>query len=276
MIKVWNFAGQSKQESDYLKINAYGVQELTSCFIDRPEGLGDWLIMFFYNPMEVEVAKKKKTVAGPFAIIWPPGGHQYYRSATSPYLHSWIHCEGPLMTTMAQQLGLPMFSPIHGITAEQFERHLVSIHFENLHFTVPEPRIIENYVRNLLFDLHRCAQNLSKNRAIAPSIREARQYIESNYAQPVTLAQLARRANFSASYFVTQFKQAYGASPIDFLIKCRLSEAVYQLRNSNARVKQAAASVGINDTYYFSKLIKKHYGVSPKKLRLLRGRTETP
>jgi iron complex transport system substrate-binding protein len=74
------------------------------------------------------------------------------------------------------------------------------------------------------------------------------------------------------SHFSALFKAHFGTSPIDYLVRLRLRAAAYLLRDVNVSVSSAAASVGYDDLYYFSKLFKKKLGVSPRAYRKkLRG-----
>ena len=58
-----------------------------------------------------------------------------------------------------------------------------------------------------------------------------------------------------------------GDSPINYLIRIRLSKAKELLESSKLSVKEISEAVGYKDPYYFSKLYKKYYGKSPSKTR---------
>ena len=60
------------------------------------------------------------------------------------------------------------------------------------------------------------------------------------------------------------FKEETGEAPINYLIKMRLERARIQLESDNGQsIKAISNSVGYDDVYYFSKLFKKYYGMSP-------------
>ena len=71
----------------------------------------------------------------------------------------------------------------------------------------------------------------------------------------------------SPVYISKIFKEIMGDSPINYLIKIRLSKAKELLNNSNTPIKTIAKMIGYNDPYYFSKLFKKYYGISPNKFK---------
>lgn len=90
-------------------------------------------------------------------------------------------------------------------------------------------------------------------------------YLNENYMNNVSLNELAKNMYLSPVYISKIFKEETGDSPINFLIKLRLSKA-HELLKENFPINTVAKSVGYKDSYYFSKLFKKYYGVPPSKI----------
>ncbi len=67
----------------------------------------------------------------------------------------------------------------------------------------------------------------------------------------------------SPVYISKIFKEKTGDSPINYLIRVRLSKAREMLTEGRGSIRSISAMVGYDDVYHFSKLFKKHYGVSP-------------
>jgi iron complex transport system substrate-binding protein len=101
--------------------------------------------------------------------------------------------------------------------------------------------------------------------------RDLRHFVESEFAQPMTLAMLARKVNLSVPHFCSEFHRYFGTSPIDYLIRHRMHQAAYLLKDRNLRVSDVAPLVGYDDVFHFSKLFKKHFGVSPRATRSVPG-----
>lgn len=95
------------------------------------------------------------------------------------------------------------------------------------------------------------------------------QYFEENYMNDISLDTLSKNMYLSPVYISKIFKELLGDSPINYLIRIRLSKAKELLETSDHQVKVIAQLVGYNDPYYFSKLFKKYYGISPSKVRRL-------
>jgi len=92
-------------------------------------------------------------------------------------------------------------------------------------------------------------------------------YINENYMQDVSLDKISKSMYLSPVYISKIFKEEIGESPINYLIKVRLSKAVELMKDSNKPIKEVAKSIGYDDAYYFSKLFKKYYGFSPLKYK---------
>ena len=94
-----------------------------------------------------------------------------------------------------------------------------------------------------------------------------RAFITENYMKPLSLAQISANTYLNPIYVSKVFKEITGEPPINYLIRVRLSRACELLKNTEAPIKEIAAQVGYKDVYYFSKLFKKYYGISPMHYR---------
>ncbi|QKS46339.1 helix-turn-helix transcriptional regulator [Paenibacillus cellulosilyticus] len=103
-------------------------------------------------------------------------------------------------------------------------------------------------------------------------IDQAIQYIQSHYAEPLTLDQLAGSFGLKPKYFSSLFHRYVGLGPIDYLIQFRINRAHELLMTGQFTVAAVARSVGYADAYYFSRLFKKHKGLPPGQVGLHRKR----
>lgn len=99
-------------------------------------------------------------------------------------------------------------------------------------------------------------------------IQSAITYISTHYKEEITVRRLSEISSMSEPGFYAAFKKRVGSSPLAYLNSYRLSLAADKLTESDDTLSEIGYSVGINDPFYFSKLFKKTYGVSPKEYRL--------
>ncbi|PQP83032.1 AraC family transcriptional regulator [Paenibacillus sp. PCH8] len=96
--------------------------------------------------------------------------------------------------------------------------------------------------------------------------------IQTRYADVITLESLSESLNYSVAHLSSYFKSRTGLSPIDYLIKVRIDKAAAMLLETDATLKEIAASVGYQDPYYLGRLFKKYKGVSPSHYRAQQAR----
>lgn len=87
--------------------------------------------------------------------------------------------------------------------------------------------------------------------------------IHSEYMNPLTIEDIAKRLNLDRSYFSTLFKKTVGVSPKQYLLDYRMNMAASLLTDNRKSVSVTATSVGYSDVYTFSKMFKQHFGISP-------------
>jgi len=97
-------------------------------------------------------------------------------------------------------------------------------------------------------------------------------YMRENINHVLTVEDMAKHSNRSASHFSTLFRKATGMSPLDYFIHLKLQKACLLLFNTNKKVKEVAADLGYQDPYYFSRLFKKYMEVSPEQYRSIQDR----
>ena len=91
-----------------------------------------------------------------------------------------------------------------------------------------------------------------------------RALIEQHALEFTSLQELARRAGLDAAYVCRLFRRHGGESPYHALQRVRFARAAEVLQCPGARVKEAAAAIGMADPYQFSRAFKRLYGLSPQ------------
>lgn len=93
-------------------------------------------------------------------------------------------------------------------------------------------------------------------------------YFEDHYSEKISLDQIAGNMYLSPFYISRIFKSETGDTPIRHLINIRLEKAMELLQGGyNGSIQEVAALVGYDDAYHFSKLFKKHYGITPSQAK---------
>jgi YesN/AraC family two-component response regulator len=81
--------------------------------------------------------------------------------------------------------------------------------------------------------------------------------------QALTLISVCKHFGISQPYISRLFRKYTGQSFINYLTLVRIEKAKQYLTNKNTLVKDAAAMVGFNDQFYFSRVFHSITGQSP-------------
>ncbi|MFW6039096.1 MAG: AraC family transcriptional regulator [bacterium] len=95
----------------------------------------------------------------------------------------------------------------------------------------------------------------------------ARQVLDTRFAEPITIDELAESLFISADYLRRLFRRRFGRSPLDHLIYRRVTVAQEMLRMTDVPVREVARRCGIDSPYYFSRVFRKVTGRSPSAYR---------
>ncbi len=95
----------------------------------------------------------------------------------------------------------------------------------------------------------------------------ARDFIDANHAQTISIADIARAAHLSSSHFARQFRAAFGETPHQYLSSRRLERAAFLLRNTDYSVAYICISVGFASVGSFTSAFHRVYRLTPTRYR---------
>ncbi len=94
----------------------------------------------------------------------------------------------------------------------------------------------------------------------------------SNIINPANISnqkniELAEQLNISVSTLTRIFKKHYNTTPAAYALKLKIENAKFHLINTNMSVSEIAQNLNFNSPEHFSRIFKKHTGLSPIKYR---------
>lgn len=95
----------------------------------------------------------------------------------------------------------------------------------------------------------------------------ARDLADRHYAEPVTVADMARAAHLSPAHFSREFRRAFGESPHQYLLTRRLERAAALLRTTDWSVARICLAVGMQSQGTFTTSFRTHFGRTPTEYR---------
>ncbi|MBN1863887.1 MAG: helix-turn-helix transcriptional regulator [Victivallales bacterium] len=121
----------------------------------------------------------------------------------------------------------------------------------------------------LFFELRRQIVEVSSHCAPEPyHVASAKRIIDSRFAEPLSIAGIAKELSINVDYLRQLFVKCTGEPPMQYLIRRRLDAACELLRLNQESIAVVASRVGIPNSYYFSRLFRKHLGIPPGEYRM--------
>jgi len=110
-------------------------------------------------------------------------------------------------------------------------------------------------------------ENHAESASGAFIVKNALAYIEKNYAQKLTLCEVAEKTYVSQWHLSKLLNKHTGQGFSDLLNRARIEHAKQLLEDSSLRVGDVAEQVGFTDLAHFSRVFKKQEGVSANEYR---------
>lgn len=239
------------EESNYCDLNPihFGYQDCKSGHACGPTVRKNWLIHYVASGYGIyKIKNKTYNVSQGEMFVIPPYEEAYYEAdAKNPWCYMWIgfdakdeltkHLKDVIFCPEAEKV----FNAMKGCADFSSGRsHFLSARLWDLFAVLAEKE-------NIKHDIY---------------IQKALEYIHSKYMYDITIESLSKELNLERTYFSTFFKKRTGISPKRYLLKYRMNTAA-SLLMKNISVSVVASSVGYSDLYTFSKMFKKHFGLSP-------------
>lgn len=92
-------------------------------------------------------------------------------------------------------------------------------------------------------------------------------YIDTNYSDDIKLEDLSQMAYMNKFHLISEFKQSYRITPIEYLILKRVEVSKNLLISTNHTMEEISAMVGFNSQSYFNQVFKKKAGQTPSQFR---------
>ena len=88
-------------------------------------------------------------------------------------------------------------------------------------------------------------------------------HVEGNLSRRISVQELARLLNLSASHFCRAFKCGFGASPRDYVLRRRIEVAQAMMLTTSESLRSIAISCGMCDQQHFTRSFRRIVGETP-------------
>ena len=106
-----------------------------------------------------------------------------------------------------------------------------------------------------------------ERQGISEPLRIARSLIDTRYADPIKVVDLAKAAGWSVAHLHDQFRLAYGSTPRQEILNRRLKASKELLVGSGLSIKEIAGKTGFTHSSAFCSSFRARFGLTPKAYR---------
>lgn len=125
--------------------------------------------------------------------------------------------------------------------------------------------MLDCLVKFLMYSLAEIVKE--KPKSVLGYVNAMKKYIHTNYAEKISLDDIAHSAHISKSYATAIFRKETGMSINGYVSDVRIRCAIKLLRYTDKSVSDIAVETGFPDIYYFSRYFKKQMKISPQSYR---------
>ena len=161
----------------------------------------------------------------------------------------------------------PIVNQITNFSTVTYDAQIVelcnSLIKEQLSQSVASPLIVIGKIYELLGFLYRrclCEPTLSLPDGKFKNVID---YINDNYCNDISSAELSRHFGYDEAYFCRRFKSVTGLTPMNYIQILRLESAKEKIRSRQLKISEISAACGFKDASYFTRCFKKRYGITP-------------
>lgn len=98
-------------------------------------------------------------------------------------------------------------------------------------------------------------------------IEAAMHYFNKNFYLPIVIEDYAKEHHMTPWWFIQNFKKITQVTPAQYILSLRINNAMNLLDSTDYSIAKIATSVGYDNALYFSRLFKRHTGLSPREYR---------
>lgn len=275
---ISNAVNKNNIESNmYLMVNSCGIgvneAEENKNFFIRSHGTKDYQIIIVFRGTAIFKYNDKDIIlSSDEMILIPPGIKNEYKYNSGSYT-MWVHFSGTALSKILKSYNIEPLIKYKLSNSKHFipyaERIINELQIKKVGFI----NNCNSYLLYLLTLAKREIDEEIKKKDTDTTLMDLQRVVEDmkiNYTENKSIAEYAKLCNLSVYRFIHIFSEKFGVSPYQFLLNIKISRAQYLLTDTDVPIADISKTVGYDDQFYFSRLFKKHTGLSPLQYRKMK------
>ncbi len=240
----------------------------------RPRGRVDYQILYVSAGIahfHFDKEENNTIVTAGNMVLYRPKEFQKYeyygKDKTEVY---WIHFTGNNVKNILRSYGIRDDMRVFyvGTSLEYtriFKRTITELQRRQPYYQ----EVLVLLLRQLFIAIHRkvTKERKLRNEYMDTEMDIAAQYFNDNYNTDIHIEDYAASRGMSVSWFIRNFKQYTGSTPMQYIVSIRITNAQMLLETTSYSVSEIGRIVGYENPLYFSRLFHKQIGFSPSEYR---------
>ncbi|MDF2804554.1 MAG: DNA-binding protein [Anaerocolumna sp.] len=253
-----------------IQVNDIGYEIYHSLGLDiyRPEGTNDYLFLYFRTAVEVLIDGTYIELEPGTFYLFPKETPQFYRKLNAPLSNDWVHFNTTLGNNFFHNLQIPFCTPLKLDDDLTINRMMYDLRNEFFHVGHHHEEIMDVKMQALFLkfsDLyHGSSVDSEKPTPHYKKLLLLRYQIDTNEYLRCNIEEIAAGLNLSASYLSHLYKDTFGISIGQDLIKSRVNYAKSLLIYSKYTIGEISFICGYENIEHFSRQFKKLTSFSPR------------
>lgn len=239
--------------------------------IEHKNGLPNYLFLFVKTPARFKLGDSFHTTASNMMILFDKMTPIHYGSLNSAYNDDWIHFdfvdEQPF-SDMQIPFHTPLYLPQSAAIAAYIPLLVQAFHTIDRHSAENRDMLM----RLILFQIDsqlNCSQEALVNHKYYSILSQIRTEMRNAPQEDWSVEAMAALIPISPSYFQALYKDFFGVPCMQDVIKARIDNAKYYLKNTDLPVHLLAGLCGYVSESHFQRQFKKLTGITPARFRKL-------
>lgn len=206
--------------------------------------------------------------ANQYFILPADAPHAYGSDEHDPWTIYWIHFKGTIASSFVGDSIHPVditpgidsrISNRNELFEELFHTLEMGYSLDNLRYA---NAVFHHYLGSLRY--WQQYRNANRDDKALDTVTVAIHYMKENLEKKLSLADIASHTGYSSSHFSVLFNKRTGYTPLHYFNQLKVQQACHLLDFTEMKINQICYKIGVEDTYYFSRLFSKIMGMSPQ------------
>ncbi len=253
----------------------YRMHSLPVMATERPQGRKDYQLLYIASGKAHFYFNGAHTVVneGNMILYRPDEEQRYYYYAPEKTEVYWVHFTGSDVDSILEYYRLPKTANLFytGTSADyqwMYRQMIQELQLCRQNYE----ELVSLLLRQIFIMINRhIAEDKKIGSSIHNEIERATHYFNENYNKDINIDEYAASRHISTCWFIRSFRQVIKVTPMQYILSLRMANAQNLLETTDYNISEVAAAVGYDNALYFSRLFRKHIGVSPSEYRKKRN-----